>query len=125
MEWLAVKPQGVYVDATAGAGGHAQAILERLTTGRLIAMDQDPMAIEIARQTLSQHSDRLTLAEENFSELRSLLDRLGAKEVDGILADIGLSQMQIDSAERGISWQAEGPLDMRMSPRQRTTAERS
>jgi 16S rRNA (cytosine1402-N4)-methyltransferase len=122
MEWLAVKPQGVYVDATAGAGGHARAILERLTTGRLIAMDQDPTALEIVRQNLSEYGDQLMLADQNFSELHWLLGRLGVKEVDGILADIGLSQMQIDSAERGFSWQAEGPLDMRMNPRQRLTA---
>jgi len=110
------------VDATAGAGGHARAILERLTTGRLIAMDQDPMALEIARQNLSEFGERVELVHENFSELHSLLGRLGIGEVDGILADIGLSQMQIDAAERGFSWQAEGPLDMRMNPDQQLTA---
>jgi 16S rRNA (cytosine1402-N4)-methyltransferase len=122
IEWLAVRPQGVYVDATVGAGGHARAILERLTTGRLIAMDQDPWALEIARQNLSAFADRLTLVHQDFSELHSLLGRLDVKEVDGILADIGLSQMQLDAAERGFSLQAEGPLDMRMNPHQRLTA---
>jgi 16S rRNA (cytosine1402-N4)-methyltransferase len=122
IEWLAVRPQGVYVDATVGAGGHARAILERLTTGRLIAMDQDPWALEMARQNLSAYSDRLTLVHQDFSELHSLLGRLDVKEVDGILADIGLSQMQLDAAGRGFSLQAEGPLDMRMNPHQRLTA---
>jgi len=122
VEWLAVRPEGVYLDATVGAGGHARAILERLTTGRLIAMDKDPMALEIARENLGGHADRLTLAHQDFSELHSLLGRLGLTGVDGILADLGLSQLQIDAPERGFSFQAEGPLDMRMNPHQRLTA---
>jgi 16S rRNA (cytosine1402-N4)-methyltransferase len=122
IEWLALKPQGVYVDATVGAGGHARAILERLTTGQLIALDQDPAAVELARQNLREYADRLTLVHANFSELHWLLGRLAIRAVDGILADLGMSQMQIDTAERGFSWQAEGPLDMRMNPHQRLTA---
>ncbi|MBI2819907.1 MAG: 16S rRNA (cytosine(1402)-N(4))-methyltransferase RsmH [Acidobacteria bacterium] len=122
VEWLAVRPEGIYLDATVGAGGHAKAILERLTTGRLIAMDKDPMAVEIARENLKAHADRLTLVHQDFSELRWLLDRLALRGVDGILADLGLSQMHIDAPERGFSLQAEGPLDMRMNPHQRLTA---
>src|SRR3990170_1099625 len=122
IEWLAVRPEGVYLDATVGAGGHAKAILERLTTGRLIAMDKDPMAVEIARENLKAHADRLTLVHQDFSELRWLFGRLALRGVDGILADLGLSQMQIDLPERGFSFQAEGPLDMRMNPNQRLTA---
>jgi 16S rRNA (cytosine1402-N4)-methyltransferase len=122
IEWLAVKPEGVYLDATVGAGGHARAILERLTTGRLLAIDKDPMAVQIARENLKDHADRLTLAQHDFSELRWWLDRLAVAGVDGILADLGLSQMHLDSPERGFSFQDEGPLDMRMNPHQPLTA---
>ena len=122
MEWLAVRPEGVYVDATAGGGGHSRAILQRLSSGRLIALDQDPLAVELARQNLSPYAERLTLVQQDFSELRTLLDRLAVAGVDGILADLGLSQMQIDAPERGFSFMAEGPLDMRMNPDQRLTA---
>jgi 16S rRNA (cytosine1402-N4)-methyltransferase len=122
VEWLAIRPEGVYVDATVGAGGHSRAILEHLTTGRLVAMDKDPRAIEIAQENLSRYSHKLTLVQEDFSGLLPLLRRLHCSEVDGILADLGLSQMQIDAPERGFSLKAEGPLDMRMDPKQRLTA---
>ena len=122
VEWLRVRPDGLYLDATAGAGGHSKAVLERLTSGRLIAVDKDPMALKIAKESLVQYGDRVTFAQQDFSESRSLLDRLGVSAVDGIVADVGLSQMQIDSPERGFSFQAEGPLDMRMDPQQQLTA---
>ena len=122
MEWLAVRPEGIYVDATIGAGGHARAILERLTTGHLIGIDKDPMAIETARTSLQAYDDRLTLVRQDFAELLPLLRRLGWSGVDGILADLGLSQLQLNSPERGFSLKAEGPLDMRMNPDQRLTA---
>lgn len=122
LEWLAVQPRGVYVDATVGGGGHARAILEKLTTGRLIALDKDPMAIAIARENLLPYQDKLTLVQQDFTELLALLRRLGLAGADGILADLGLSQMQIDSAERGFSLKAAGPLDMRMNPAQQLTA---
>lgn len=123
VEWLAARPEGVYVDATVGGGGHARAILERLTTGRLIALDKDPMAIAIARENLYAYRHKLTLVQQDFVELFPLLRRLGRSGVDGILADLGLSQMQIDSSERGFSLKAAGPLDMRITPNQRLTAE--
>jgi 16S rRNA (cytosine1402-N4)-methyltransferase len=122
LEWLAVRPEGLYVDATVGAGGHARAILERLTTGRLIGIDKDPFAIRMAHENLQQFSDRLTLVQHDFADLLSLWQRLGCSGADGVLADIGLSQMQLDSTERGFSLKAEGPLDMRMDPSQRLTA---
>lgn len=122
LEWLAVRPEGVYVDATLGAGGHAAAILEKLTTGRLIGFDKDPSALEVARRNLEAHAGKLTLLHRDFSELSAALRELGRSEVDGILADLGFSQMQIDSAERGFSFQAEGPLDMRMNPEEQLTA---
>ena len=122
LEWLAVRPEGVYADATVGAGGHARAILEKLTTGRLIALDKDPMAIEIARENLLPYQDKLTLVQQDFQELLPLLRGLGLAGVDGIVADLGFSQLQIDSPERGFSLKAAGPLDMRMDPGQRLTA---
>jgi 16S rRNA (cytosine1402-N4)-methyltransferase len=123
MQWLAVRPDGIYVDATIGAGGHARAILERLTTGHLIGIDKDPMAIEMARTNLQVYGDKLTLVRQDFAELLPLLRQLEYSGVDGILADVGLSQLQLDSLERGFSLKAEGPLDMRMNPDQRLTAE--
>jgi 16S rRNA (cytosine1402-N4)-methyltransferase len=122
VEWLAVRPEGVYVDATVGAGGHARAILERLTSGHLIALDKDPMAVELARKNLDAYRHKLTLLQQDFSQLLPLLRRLGHRGVDGVLADLGLSQMQIDASERGFSLMAEGPLDMRMDPAQPLTA---
>jgi 16S rRNA (cytosine1402-N4)-methyltransferase len=118
-----VRPEGIYVDATVGAGGHARAVLERLTTGRLIGVDKDPAAIESARSNLASWQDKASFFRQDFSQLASLLRELGLEAVDGILADIGFSQMQIDAPERGFSFQAEGPLDMRMDPTQMLTAE--
>jgi len=123
VEWLAIRPDGVYVDATVGAGGHSRAILESLTTGRLIALDKDPAAIKIAQENLFPQRHKLTLIREDFSNLFPVLRNLGRTVVDGIVADLGFSQMQIDSPERGFSLKAEGPLDMRMNPDQALTAE--
>ncbi len=123
VEYLAVRPGGVYVDATVGAGGYARAIVEKLTTGRLIGLDKDPSALEIASRQLEDYPDRYTLAHEDFADLTPALSRLGIEGVDGIVADLGLSQMMIDSAERGFSLKADGPLDMRMNPEQRLTAD--
>src|SRR3989304_2715801 len=122
MEWLAIRPEGVYVDATVGAGGHARRILESLTTGRLIALDRDPAAIEIALENLSAHQRQLTLVQENFAYLPRLLRQIGVTVVDGILADLGLSQMQIDIPERGFSLRGAGPLDTRGPPSGRSPA---
>ena len=123
VEWLAIRPEGIYVDATAGAGGHSRAILEHLTTGRLLALDRDPQAIELARRNLLAHSAKLTLVQQDFAGLAVLLAQPPWTAVDGILADLGVSQMQIDTPERGFSFRAAGPLDMRMDPSQRLTAE--
>ena len=122
VEWLAIRPEGVYVDATVGAGGHSRAILENLTTGRVIALDKDPLAIEIAQENLFPYRNKLTLVNEDFAGLFQFLRRLQLSRVDGILADIGYSQMQIEAPERGFSLKAEGPLDMRMNPKERLTA---
>lgn len=113
LEYLAIRPDGIYVDATFGAGGHTTAILERLTTGRLIALDADPHALDRAAQITHPS---FQFVHTNFSELRQALDRCGVDLVDGVLFDLGVSSMQLDQAERGFSFRESAPLDMRMNP---------
>jgi 16S rRNA (cytosine1402-N4)-methyltransferase len=113
LDWLAVRPNGIYVDATFGAGGHSRAILDRLTVGRLIALDADPSATARA-QAVSD--PRLTFCSTNFRELDSVLQQLGVESIDGVLFDIGVSSMQLDDGSRGFSLTKEAPLDMRMNP---------
>jgi len=113
IDYLAIRPDGTYVDATFGAGGHSRAILSHLTTGRLIAIDADPDAIARA-QALTSSS--FTFVHANFSELRRVLNELGVAAVDGVLFDLGVSSMQLDNAERGFSFRDSAPLDMRMNP---------
>ncbi len=122
LHFLAVKPEGVYVDATVGAGGHAEAILARLTTGRLIGLDKDPMALTIAQERLRPYQPHYHLARTDYANLTDELDRLSQDAVDGILADLGLSSLQLGAPERGFSFQAAGPLDMRMDPESPRTA---
>jgi len=111
---LAIKPDGVYVDATFGRGGHSRLILAQLgTRGRLVALDRDPDAIHVGR-TLKDV--RLTLVQSTFSRLGAVLDELGIGQVDGILLDIGVSSPQLDDATRGFSFRFDAPLDMRMDP---------
>lgn len=114
LEYLAIRPDGVYVDATFGAGGHTAGILQRLTTGRAIALDADPSAIERARALAAPN---FSFASANFRNLDSALDSLGVDFVDGVLFDLGVSSMQFDEGERGFSLQYRAPLDMRMDPR--------
>lgn len=114
IEGLDIKPDGVYVDVTFGGGGHSKAILERLTTGHLIAFDQDADAEKNA-QTLDQSGKRsFTFIESNFRFLKKYLKLHGITEVDGILADLGVSSHQFDEPARGFTIRAEGVLDMRM-----------
>ncbi len=114
LQGLAIKPDGVYVDVTFGGGGHSKAILEQLGPhGRLFAFDQDPDAWEQADLI---EDDRLTLITANFRYLEKYLRLQGVKQVDGILADLGVSSFQLDAAERGFSTRFDGPLDMRMGP---------
>lgn len=111
---LAIKPDGVYVDGTFGRGGHARLVLVQLSeSGRLIALDRDPAAIEAGRAI---QDARLTLVQSPFSGLAAVLDSLDVDKVDGILLDIGVSSPQLDEAERGFSFRLNGPLDMRMDP---------
>jgi 16S rRNA (cytosine1402-N4)-methyltransferase len=113
LEYLSIRPDGIYVDATFGAGGHTRAILSRLETGRLIAIDADPDAV--ARAAAISHP-AFTFVPGNFSALRRLLDDCGVAQVDGVLFDLGVSSMQLDSAARGFSFRDTAPLDMRMNP---------
>jgi 16S rRNA (cytosine1402-N4)-methyltransferase len=113
IDYLAIRPDGTYVDATFGAGGHAKAILSHLKTGRLIAIDADPGAIARA-QTIVHPS--FTFVHGNFSQLRQILSNCGVAQVDGVLFDLGVSSMQLDNAERGFSFREAAPLDMRMNP---------
>lgn len=122
IEWLNVREKGVYVDCTAGAGGHASLIAERLSGGRLIALDRDPSAVERARRRLASYPVA-AVYHRNYGELAALLEKLGVAEVDGILLDAGVSSMQLDEADRGFSLQAPGPLDMRMDPASARTAQ--
>jgi len=111
------------VDCTAGLGGHSLGLLPRLLPdGRLIALDQDEQALERSRRRLAEFAPRVTLVHENFIRLPDVLARLGIERVDGIVADLGLSSLHVDQAERGFSFAREGPLDMRMDVRQATTA---
>ncbi len=119
LEYLAIQPDGIYVDATFGAGGHSLAILERLRGGRLIALDADPNAR--ARAAAIEHPS-FTFVHANFSELRRVLDACGVESVDGVLFDLGVSSMQLDEATRGFSFRERAPLDMRMNPNEGQSA---
>jgi 16S rRNA (cytosine1402-N4)-methyltransferase len=115
LEALAPQAGQVVVDATAGAGGHARLVAERLgPEGRLIAVDRDETMLKLARQRLQDVSCRLAFMHGNFDQLREVLDQQGLQTVDGVLADLGICSDQLDQAERGFSFQQPGPLDMRM-----------
>lgn len=113
---LNIRPDGIYVDGTMGGGGHSLEIAKRLTTGRLICIDQDPNAHEAARKRLAEYKDRITFVRDNFGNIKSILDSLEIEKIDGMLLDIGVSSHQLDEAERGFSYQQDAPLDMRMNP---------
>ncbi len=112
----ALRPErgGVFVDATLGLGGHAEALLDAAPTVRLVGIDRDPEALALARVRLARFGDRFVAVEGRHEELALHLDGLGFPEVDGVLADLGVSSMQLDRAERGFSFMKDGPLDMRM-----------
>tara|TARA_B100000989_G_scaffold295380_1_gene276359 strand:- start:613 stop:1524 length:912 start_codon:yes stop_codon:yes gene_type:complete len=113
---LCIQHDGLYLDCTFGRGGHSRAILAKLgASGRLIGLDRDPSAVAVARN-LAQEDRRFEIAHMAFSELEPALDSLAVSRVDGILMDLGVSSPQLDEPERGFSFQADGPLDMRMDP---------
>ena len=115
IENLNIKPDGIYVDGTLGGAGHSSVIASKLTTGRLIGIDRDQKALKAAGERLAPWADRVTLVHSNFSELDHVLETLGIEGVDGILLDLGVSSPQLDEAERGFSYMADAPLDMRMN----------
>ncbi len=122
LEYLAIQPDGVYVDTTAGLGGHAGAIAERMRDGFLIACDRDGEALRMARSNTAQFAGRIRFFQGSFSEMPRGLAENGIDKVEGILADLGVSRYQLSSAERGFSLMADGPLDMRMDRSQGATA---
>ncbi len=115
---LNIKPDGVYVDCTTGGGGHSLEIAKRLTTGRLICFDKDTDALAYAKTVLKEHLDKITFVNRNFLDIDEVLEELDIKGVDGILADLGVSSYQIDTAERGFSFMRDARLDMRMNKQQ-------
>jgi 16S rRNA (cytosine1402-N4)-methyltransferase len=123
LRWLEIKPDGIYVDATLGAGGHSAEIAKRLVSGRLISLDQDEGALELARENLKLWKDRVTLVKSPFSRIAEVAQELGIPKVDGVLADLGVSSMQLDQSARGFSFREAGPLDMRMDAEGELTAD--
>ena len=122
LDGLDIKPDGIYVDGTLGGAGHSGKIAERLTTGRLIGIDRDPVALKAAGERLSPYGDKITLVHSNFCEIAQVLQDLNISGVDGILLDLGVSSPQLDDAERGFSYMADAPLDMRMNSQDTLTA---
>ena len=114
IDWLAVRPEGTYLDATAGLGGHTARIAERLTTGRVIANDRDAESLAMARRNTVEWADRICYHQGTFSRLAAALAACQAQPVDGLLADLGVSRYQLTDPDRGFSFMADAPLDMRM-----------
>lgn len=114
---LNIKPDGIYVDCTAGGGGHSEEILKKLDTGKLISIDQDDEALETCRNKFLKYSDRSILVKSNFSELDRILNELKIVHIDGVLMDLGVSSHQLDTPSRGFSYNSDAELDMRMDPR--------
>lgn len=115
IQGLAIKPDGIYVDGTLGGAGHSSRIAAKLTTGRLIGIDRDNMALEAAAERLRPFEDRVTLVHANFCDMDQALQGLGIDKVDGILLDLGVSSPQLDDGQRGFSYMTDAPLDMRMN----------
>ena len=119
---MAIKPDGIYVDGTLGGAGHSSRIAASLTTGRLIGIDRDPVALKAAGERLKPYADRVTLVHSNFCEIKQVLQDLNIDGVDGILLDLGVSSPQLDDGARGFSYMADAPLDMRMNSEDSLTA---
>ena len=123
IEGLNIKPDGIYVDGTLGGAGHSCHIAGRLTTGRLVGIDRDPVALEAAGKRLESFADRVTLVHSNFCRMGEVLRDLGISGVDGILLDLGVSSPQLDDSSRGFSYMTDAPLDMRMDNGDALTAD--
>jgi 16S rRNA (cytosine1402-N4)-methyltransferase len=123
VQWLRIRPEGTYVDATAGTAGHSLEIARRLTTGRLVAIDRDPQALEIARERLKLYEDKVVLVHAEFSKMGEVAADLKLPLADGVIADLGVSSLELDSPERGFSFRWAARLDMRMNPDNPLTAD--
>ncbi len=122
IESLEIKPDGIYVDGTAGGAGHSSGIASRLTTGKLIAFDRDEEAVKVASERLARFGERATVVHSNFSEIKKVLAEMGIEHIDGFLIDLGLSSFQIDEPSRGFSFSHDAKLDMRMNVRDSLSA---
>ena len=122
IEGLNIKPDGIYLDGTLGRAGHSREIAKRLTTGRLICVDRDDVALEAAKDRLHDWMDRVTLVHRNFDQVGEIVRELGIEGVDGMLFDLGVSSPQLDDGSRGFSYMADAPLDMRMDRSEGLTA---
>ena len=117
MDGLNIRPDGIYVDGTAGGAGHSSEIAKRLGSGRLIAIDQDETAVAVATERLNALEKNTTVVRSNFCEIAKVCRSLGEEQIDGVLLDLGVSSYQLDTAERGFSYSSDAPLDMRMDNR--------
>ncbi|MBQ8545778.1 MAG: 16S rRNA (cytosine(1402)-N(4))-methyltransferase RsmH [Clostridia bacterium] len=116
IEGLDIKPNGIYVDCTAGGGGHSEGILKKIENGKLISIDQDDNALLACKNRFLQYGDKSILVKSNFSELGRVLDDLNIDHIDGVIMDLGVSSHQLDTPERGFSYNCDANLDMRMNP---------
>ena len=123
IEGLNIKLDGIYVDGTLGGAGHSGQIAKRLTTGRLIGIDRDPVALKVAGERLAPYKENVTLIHSNFCEMAQVLKDLDIPGVDGILLDLGVSSPQLDDGSRGFSYMTDAPLDMRMNSEDALSAE--
>jgi 16S rRNA (cytosine1402-N4)-methyltransferase len=122
VELLSIRPNGIYIDATLGGGGHTEAVLRKLKGGKMLAIDRDPQMVARARERLAEFGDRLIALEGNFAEIDRLHSESGLPLADGMLADLGISSIQLEDAPRGFSFDRPGPLDMRMDSQGSLTA---
>src|SRR6202021_1429263 len=123
LQWLEVKPDGTYADMTLGTGGHTLEIAKRLTTGKVLGIDRDPQALAIARERLQPHERQVVLVQAEFSDLGEVAAANHFPGFDGIVADLGISSLELDTAERGFSFPWAGPLSMWVGPENRRTAD--
>lgn len=122
LQALNIRPDGIYLDGTLGGAGHSKEIAKRLTTGLLIGVDRDPVALQAAGERLAPFAERVKLVHSNFKEIDAILDGLGLSQIDGMLFDLGVSSPQLDDGSRGFSYMADAPLDMRMDAGDSLTA---
>jgi len=123
VDWLQIRPEGTYLDATVGTAGHSIEIAQRLTTGHLVGIERDPQALEVARERLRAYEGRVSLVHAEFSKIGEVAASLNLPGFDGVIADLGISSLELDSPERGFSFRWAAPLNMRMNPDDALTAD--